>query len=178
MVRLGYNLQASQLDPKDRASRTALKALTRDRTPAPMRGVIKTLRPDKGPKPGSLASANRTNLKWNMAGGGAAALGALSTALAVRDGLNEIERSSDKPRTAAGVAGSAVGGIGGGIGFSELGGGLGGLLGLLGGPAAEVTSPLGAAAGATLGGILGSSIGGSAGRKAGTELYDEVRRPK
>lgn len=164
MVRALYDLQTMRFDRNDKAGRKALKELTRERTPAPMRSFIETVRPSTEARPGSVGRANRTNLKWDMAAGGAGALGAASGKMAVADGLNEVAQAADRPRARAGAIGAAAGGTLGGIRGAEWGAGIGALAV----PIAEFTVPVGS----VIGGYIGSRYGGAQGRKAGVGLYD------
>ena len=124
------------------------------------------MQPETTAKAGSGATANRTNPRVNAAARAGGALGRASLATAAGLGAYEVASSKDKPRTAAGVAGSVGGGVAGGIAGAEFFGGLGAVVG----------GPPGALVGAIGGGLAGSLAGGLGARELATRGYDAFSR--
>ncbi|MCG7926434.1 MAG: hypothetical protein JAY67_12930 [Candidatus Thiodiazotropha taylori] len=148
-ARNGYNTAVSQLDPKDVLGRTAAKAAARAATPPATRAVIEATRPDLGPKPGSVASANKTNIGANQLAGRLGTIGRGFAVTGVALGAARVATADNKAEEAARVAGGALGGI-------TAGALVGAKLGALG------ANPITIGAGAVIGGI----VGGIAGEKA------------
>jgi RHS repeat-associated protein len=157
-TRRNYSAKVKTLAGENEAARTAAKAAARGQTPREVRAVIETKRPGLGARPGSNASANKTNPNWDKAGRILGAAGKASLAGAVATAVVDVA-TSDKPVRAV-VAN--LGALGGGL----IGGASGGAVGTAGGPAAPVTVPVGA--------LLGAMGGGMAGYEAGEKLYDDV----
>ncbi|MCG7904327.1 hypothetical protein A3195_08895 [Candidatus Thiodiazotropha endoloripes] len=148
-ARNGYNAAVSQMDPKDVQGRTAAKATARAATPPATRTVIEATRPGLGPKPGSVASANKTNIGANQLAGRLGNIGRGFAVAGVALGAARIATADNKTEEAARVAGGALGGI-------AAGSLVGAKLGALG------ANPITIGAGAVIGGI----VGGIAGEKA------------
>lgn len=149
MARDAYNAAAHQLDPTDVAGRTALKAATREATPPVTRAIINAVRPDLGPRPGSLASANKPNLGANALAGRLGMMGRTNAALGIGLGAYRIATAENKVEETARVAGGVLGGIG-------TGALVGAQLGALG------ANPLTIGVGAVVGGIVGGIAGEAA----------------
>jgi hypothetical protein len=158
-VRTKYVDEVRQLERTD-PRRSELKEKYRKPTPAPQRRIVEAGRPSRGAPAGSGGTANRSNPKVNAMVKAGGRLGRASVATSLGLGAVEIARSENRPRAAAGVAGSTAGGVAGGIAGAEAGG----AVGLLGGPWGAV--------GAVVGGLLGSIFGGVAGDEVGTRGYD------
>ncbi|EHR69456.1 hypothetical protein BurJ1DRAFT_0574 [Burkholderiales bacterium JOSHI_001] len=147
-ARQGYTDAVSKLDPTDRAGRTAAKLAAREATPPAVRAAIEAVRPDTGPKPGSLASANKTNAGANALAGKLGVVGKANLALSVGLGAYRIANADNKVEETARVAGGALGGI-------VTGGLVGAQLGAMG--ANPVTIGVGAVLGGIVGGIAGEA---------------------
>jgi hypothetical protein len=147
-ARKGYTDAVSRLDPTDRAGRTAAKVAAREATPPAVRAAIEAVRPDTGPKPGSLASANKTNAGANALAGRLGVAGKANLALSVGLGAYRIATADNKVEESARVAGGVLGGIGAGA----L---VGAQLGAMG--ANPITIGVGAVLGGVVGGIAGEA---------------------
>jgi hypothetical protein len=147
-ARKGYTDAVSQLDPADRAGRTAAKVAAREATPPAVRAAIEAVRPDTGPKPGSVASANKTNAGANALAGRLGVVGKANLAVSVGLGAYRIATADNKVEESARVAGGVLGGIGAGA----L---VGAQLGAMG--ANPVTIGVGAVLGGIVGGIAGEA---------------------
>ncbi|MCG7909376.1 MAG: hypothetical protein JAY82_06330 [Candidatus Thiodiazotropha taylori] len=145
-ARNGYNAAVSHLDPKDVQSRTAAKASARATTPPATRAVIEATRPELGPKPGSVGSANKTNIGANQLAGRLGNIGRGFAVAGVALGAARIATADNKAEEAARVAGSALSGI-------AAGALVGAKLGALG------ANPITIGAGAVIGGIVGGIAG-------------------
>jgi hypothetical protein len=145
-------------DPLDNARRSEIKAQVRDATPPEVRAIIQKLRPDLGPREGSVGRANVTNPMADQIGRGlgVAGKGLLGANLALS--AADIVTSDNPTRTAVANAGAFGGGLLGGVGGAAVGG--------LMGPAAFATVPAGA--------VVGSGLGGAAGYKIGEGAYDYI----
>lgn len=148
MARDAYNAAAHNLAPTDVAGRTALKAATREATPPVTRAIVNAVRPDLGPRPGSLASANKPNLGANALAGRLGMMGRANAALGIGLGAYRIATADNKVEETARVAGGVLGGIG-------TGALVGAQLGALG--ANPVTIGVGAVVGGIVGGIAGEA---------------------
>jgi hypothetical protein len=148
MARDAYNAAAHQLDPTDVAGRTALKAETRAATPPVTRAIVEAVRPDLGPRPGSVASANKPNVGANALAGKLGMMGRANAALGIGLGAYRIATAENKVEESARVAGGVLGGIG-------TGALVGAQLGALG--ANPVTIGVGAVVGGIVGGIAGEA---------------------
>lgn len=148
MARDAYNAAAHQLDPTDVAGRTALKAETRAATPPVTRAIVEAVRPDLGPRPGSVASANKPNAGANALAGKLGMMGRANAALGIGLGAYRIATAENKVEESARVAGGVLGGIG-------TGALVGAQLGALG--ANPVTIGVGAVVGGIVGGIAGEA---------------------
>jgi hypothetical protein len=145
-ARAGYNAAVSQLDPTDVQGRTAAKAMARAVTPPVTRAIIEAQRPGLGPKPGSVASAHKTNLGANQLAGRLGTIGRGFALAGVTLGAARIATADNKAEEAARVAGGAIGGI-------TAGAVVGAKLGALG------ANPITIGAGAVIGGIVGGIVG-------------------
>jgi hypothetical protein len=161
-VRLRYDNEVVKLDKTDNAGRARLKKAYRTPTPAPQRSVISKVRPGYGPPPGTGGTANRPNSKATRVAKIGGAVGRGSGLISGALGAWEIATAEDRPRAAAGVAGSLSGGVAGGIAGAELG--------ALAGTA--IFPGAGTAAGALIGGLGGSVAGGLGGREVADEIYE------
>jgi hypothetical protein len=148
MARDAYNTAAHQLDPTDVAGRTALKAATREATPPVTRAIVNAVRPDLGPRPGSVASANKPNVGANALAGRLGMMGRANAVLGVGLGAYRVATAENKLEESARVAGGVLGGIGAGA----L---VGAQLGAMG--ANPVTIGVGAVVGGIVGGIAGEA---------------------
>lgn len=148
MARDAYNAAAHQLDPTDVAGRTALKAATREATPPVTRAVVNAVRPDLGPRPGSVASANKPNVGANALAGRLGVMGRTNAVLGLGLGAYRVATAENKLEESARVAGGVLGGIGAGA----L---VGAQLGAMG--ANPVTIGVGAVVGGIVGGIAGEA---------------------
>ena len=157
-ARTSYERAVGNLDPTDRAVRTALKESARAATPPVSRAIVEAARPDTGPRSGSTASANRFNAGWNQAGKAFGAVGRAAAAVGVGLGVARISTADDKAAESARVAGGVLGGI-------AAGSGAGMALGALG------ANPLTIGAGA----IVGAVAGGIAGEAAVDRMIDRAR---
>ena len=147
-ARTSYEEGVRNLDPTDRAARTALKESARAATPPVSRAIVEAARPDTGPRPGSTASANRSNAGWNRAGQAFGAVGRGAAVVGIGLGAARIATADDKVAESARVAGGVLGGVAAGTGAGMA-------LGALG--ANPITIGAGAVVGAVVGGIAGEA---------------------
>lgn len=148
-VRNSYNRSVSQIDPNANDLRNYIRDQHRAKTPAELRWMLPER---KGPRPGSVGGANRTNPKATeiarRGGKIGRGLGVLGLGLAA----NDIYSADNRKRAVVANAFSLVG--------SGLGGAGGAALGAPSGPGAIAT------------GIAGAAAGGHYGYELGEDIYD------
>jgi len=146
LARKKYNKVVSSLDPTDEKGRTDIKIKTRKATPPVVLSVIEAQRSGTGPKKGSHASANKTNIGANKLATTLGRIGKGNVAVGITLGATRITTAENKGEETARVTGGVVGGVTAGtLVGAELG-----ALGL---------NPYTVAAGVVAGGVIGG-IGG------------------
>ena len=143
------------LGQNDDDLRKTIKTESRAQTPKIFRDVIQQVRPEVGPRPGSIGKANVPNPTASALGAvfrvaGRAVVGASLVYDAIR-----ITASSDKVRTAVQVGLGTAGAFGGG---------------LLGATAGSAFLTPGV--GTVVGGVAGAAAGGAAGEALGGRVFD------
>jgi hypothetical protein len=113
-VRADLASQVAALDPFDEKGRTARKLDARARTPIMVRDTISFFRPGVGPRPGSIGSANVSNVGANLGGtvlrvGGGALLGA---SLAIDAGRIALSPTPGRTAVIVGLGNAGAFGVG------------------------------------------------------------------
>lgn len=139
-VRADLASQVAALDPFDEKGRTALKLAARARTPIMVRDMISFFRPGVGPRPGSIGSANVSNVVANLRGNVLRVVGGAlpETLLAIDAGRIALSSSPGRTALVVGFGNAGAFGLGalGALGGSALLPGPGTVAGGLGGAAA------------------------------------------